>query len=138
MPWLLKLFSGAGSVGKIFRARGWEVISIDIDARMQPTIVADIGTFDYRMLGGRFDAVWCSPPCVQYSIARSNAKTPRDLEGDDHVVRRCRDIISYFEPLSWFLEYPHSGLLKGRDVVSDLPSVVVGYCMYGYPYRNGP
>ena len=74
MPKLLELFSGTMSIGKIFRARGWDVVSIDNDARMQPTILADIGTFDYRMLGGRFDAIWCSPPCTQYSIARSNAK----------------------------------------------------------------
>ena len=136
MPRLLELFSGTGSVGKIFKARGWEVVSVDCDAKMQPTIVADIGTFDYRMLGGRFDAVWCSPPCTQYSIARSHAKTPRDLEGADRLVRRCRDIISYFQPLAYFIENPHSGLLKRRDVVSDLPYVVVDYCQYGWPYRK--
>ena len=103
MPRLLELFSGTGSISKIFRARGWEVVSIDNDPRMQPTLVADIGTFDYRMLGGRFDAILCSPPCRQYSIAISNAKTPRYLEGADHLVRRCRDIISYFEPQSFFI-----------------------------------
>ena len=42
MPRLLELCAGTGSIGRIFRARGWEVISIDNDARMQPTIVADI------------------------------------------------------------------------------------------------
>ena len=133
---LLELFSGTGSIGKIFRARGCEVVSVDCDAKMQPTIVADIGTFDYKMLGGYYDAVWCSPPCTQYSIARSHAKTPRDLEGADRLVRRCRDIISYYQPLAYFIENPHSGLLKRRDVVSDLPYVVVDYCQYGWPYRK--
>ena len=136
MPRLLELFAGTGSVGKVFRARGWEVISVDIDAKMNPTIVADIATFEYRMLGGHFDAVWCSPPCQQYSIARSHAHTPRDLEGADRLVRRCRDIISHFQPQAYFIENPYSGLLKGRDVVSDLPFVVVDYCMYGWPYRK--
>ena len=136
MPRLLELFAGTGSIRREFRAMGWEVVSIDIDPRAQPTIIADIGTFDYRMLGGRFDAIWCSPPCTQYSIARSNAKTPRDVLGADQLVRRCRDIISHFRPHAWCIENPHSGLLKSRDVVSDLPSVVVDYCMYGWPYRK--
>ena len=136
MQRVLELFSGTGSIGKVFRARGWEVVSVDCDAKMRPTIVADIGTFDYKMLEGYFDAVWCSPPCTQYSIARSHAKTPRDLEGADRLVRRCRDIISYFQPLAYFIENPHSGLLKRRDVVSDLPYVVVDYCQYGWPYRK--
>ena len=79
MPRLLELFSGTGSIGKVFRARGWEVVSVDCDAKMQPTIVADIGTFDYKMLGGYYDAVWCWPP--MYSIfdrpqSRQNAKGP--------------------------------------------------------------
>ena len=101
---LLELFSGTGSVGKIFKARGWEVVSIDSDPKVNPTIIADIGTFDYRMLGGSFDAIWCSPPCTQYSIATSNAKTPRDLEGSDRLVRRCRDIISLFSQCHMPLE----------------------------------
>ena len=136
MSRLLELFSGTGSIGKVFRARGWEVVSVDIDARMQPTVVADIGTFDYKMLGGKFDVVWCSPHCTHYSIARSKARTPRDLEGSDKLVRRCRDIISHFRPQAWFIENPHSGLLKTRDVVSDLPYVVVDYCMFGGCYRK--
>ena len=107
MPRLLELFSGTGSIGKIFRARGWEVVSVDCDPKMNPTIVADIATFNYRMLGGRFDALWASPPCQMYSIARSKAKTPRDLEGSDRLVQNpiqlrleihtspfCRDFFS--------------------------------------------
>ena len=136
MPRLLEVFSGTSSIGKVFRAKGWEVVSIDCDARMQPTIVADIGTFDYTMLGGYFECIWCSPPCTQYSIARSHAKTPRDLEGADKLVQRCRDIITHFHPQAWFIENPFSGLLKGRDVVSELPYVVVDYCKYGWPYRK--
>ena len=129
MTRLLELFSGTGNIGKTFKARGWEVISIYNDPRMQPTIVADIGTFDYRMLGGRVDAIWCSPSCTQYSIARYNAGTPRGLDGADQLVRRCRDIISHFQPLAWFIENPHSGVLISRDEVSDLPSSIMDYCM---------
>ena len=136
MPRLLELFSGTGSIGKIFRARGWEVVSVDCDPKMNPTIVADIATFNYRMLGGRFDALWASPPCQMYSIARSKAKTPRDLEGSDRLVQKVKDMIDFFHPTFWVFENPQSGLLKGRRVVEGIPYVDVDYCMYSWPYRK--
>ena len=106
MPRLLELFSGTGSIGRAFIRHGWEVVSIDIDAKMQPTICADLLAFDYRSLGGSFDCVWASPPCTQYSIARSKAKTPRYLEGADALVRRALDIIQHFRPAAFFVENP--------------------------------
>ena len=42
MPILLELFSGTGSIGKAFKARGWGVFSVDIDPVAQPTLVADV------------------------------------------------------------------------------------------------
>ena len=135
-PRLLELFSGTGSVGDCFRMHGWEVVSLDSDPSFSPTICADILTFDYTKLGGTFLFVWASPPCTQYSIARSKAKTPRDLEGADACVRRCLDIISYFKPLAFCIENPQSGLLKTREVVNGLPYVDFDYCSYGFPYRK--
>ena len=136
MPRLLELFSGTGSVGKVFRAHGWEVVSVDCDPKMQPTIVADITTFNYRILGGRFDALWASPPCQMYSIARSKAKTPRDLEGSDRLVQKVKDMIDLCQPIFWAWENPQSGLLKGRRVVEGIPYVDVDYCMFSWPYRK--
>ena len=52
------------------------------------------------------------------------------------MVQRCRDIIDYVRPLAWFIENAQSGRLRGRQVVADLPFVVVDYCMYGWPYRK--
>ena len=136
MPRLLELFAGTGSIGKVFRARGWEVISIDIDPKTSPTIVADILNFDYRILGGRYDALWASPPCQMYSIARSKSKHPRDLETSDRMVQRVIDMIDFFNPTFWAFENPQTGLLKSRKVVDGIPFVDVDYCMYGARYRK--
>ena len=34
----LEFFSGTGSVGRAFRELGWEVTSVDVDSRANPTI----------------------------------------------------------------------------------------------------
>ena len=136
-PVLLELFSGTGSVGRSFRARGWDVFSVDIDATTNPTLVADVLDLHLHRLPTQVDCSWASPPCTHYSRARTKAKTPRDLEGSDAIVQKVLDIILHYPGATcWFMENPHSGLLKGREVVAGLPMRVVDYCKYGKPYRK--
>jgi site-specific DNA-cytosine methylase len=134
---LLELFAGTGCIGKAFREAGWEVVSLDIDPKSGADIVSDILAWDYRSYDkGHFDAVWASPVCTMYSVARTTAKTPRDLLWADSLVRRTLEIIEYFEPIVWGFENPASGLLKHRDVVAGLHCKDVSYCMYGFKYRK--
>ena len=132
---LLNLCSGTGSVSAPFRENGWEVVEVDWDNRFDPTHVVDITKWDYTIYD-HFDVIWCSPDCTQYSRARTRAKTPRNLEKADELVRACLRIVEHFSPAVWFLENPDSGLLKTRDVVRDLAYVKVDYCMYARPYRK--
>ena len=134
-PVLLELFSGTGSVGKAFRARGWDVFSVDIDAASKPTLVANVLDLQLDALPPRVDCIWASPPCTHYSRARTKAKTPRDLDGADALVQKVLDIIELYD-VPWFMENPHSGMLKSREVVEYLPYKVVDYCKYGKPYRK--
>ena len=133
---LLELFSGTGSVGMAFRKRGWEVHSLDI-AQLpgaEPlTFQRDVRSWQPQ---GHYDVVWASVPCTQYSRARTIAKEPRDLEGADELVATARGIIDQAQPRYWFIENPQTGLLKGREVVADLPFRDVSYCAYGLPYRK--
>ena len=134
---LLELFSGTGSVGKVFRDAGWDVTSVDLDSKAGATIACDIMRWNYEAFEpGTFTVVWASPPCTHYFVARTKAKTPRDLEGSDKIVQRTLDIIGYFRPLLWFMENPGTGLLAKRPVVAGLPYKRVTYCSYGYPYRK--
>ena len=73
---LLELFSGTNSVGKQFPG---EVVSLDIIGTQTPNhIVSDILEWDYTVYPpNHFDMLWASPPCVQYSRARTVAKTTR-------------------------------------------------------------
>ena len=71
---LLELFSGTGSVGRVWREKGHKVVSVDLDGRYEPEIQADILTWDYKSLHGTPDFIWVSCPCEQYSCARTGLK----------------------------------------------------------------
>jgi len=132
---ILELCSGTGSIGKAFRELGFEVISLDLMSTFNPTIVADLMTWDYRVFPpGYFHVCWCSPPCTQYSMAKTIGA--RKLEEADALVARMLEIFDYFQPPVWAFENPFTGLLKKRDVVAGLPYKMVTYCMYGFPYKK--
>ena len=135
-PVLLELFSGTGSIGNAFRPYNWEVFSVDIDPAAKPTLVANVLDLQLDALPRRVNCIWASPPCTHYSIARTKAKTPRDLDGSDALVQKVLDIIKHFGTPHWFIENPHSGLLKGREVLARFPMRIVDYCKYGKPYRK--
>ena len=71
---LLELFSGTGSVGRAFRERGWDVLSLDI-APGRHQIRMDIMDWDYKAYDkGEFACIHASPPCTEHSRARTTAK----------------------------------------------------------------
>ena len=138
MPALLELFSGTGSVGRAFAARGWEVVSVDRVGKFEPTHCVDVLAWDFSAAypPGHFDVVWASPPCVQYSCARTRGP-PRDLEGADRLVAKALEIIDHFGPRWFWVENPATGLLKTRPVVQPLGApYTASYCHYGFRYRK--
>ena len=135
MPRLLELFCGTKSVGRAFEAAGWEVVSLDIVSKFEPTILCDIRSWDYTTFPpGHFDMVWASPVCTEYS--RVLTTRPRRLLEGDALVLSALEIIAHFDPLMWVIENPATGLLKTRPFMEPLPWVDVTYCMYGTLYRK--
>ncbi len=94
MPHLLELFSGTGSMGRAFRAKGWQVTSVDIDSKALPTICRDILELEAEdvLEYGDIDLIWASPPCTHDSCAITNARTPRHLEVSAARVRKVFDL----------------------------------------------
>ena len=129
---LLELFSGTGSVGNVAKTLGWEVVSLDLK---NADINEDILEWDYKKYEPNyFDMVWSSPPCTEYSMAKTTA--PRNIPKANEVVIRTLDIINYLNPTYFVLENPQTGYLKKQDFMQDRYYVDVDYCKYGMPYRK--
>ena len=133
MPRLLELFSGTGSIGRAFAAQGWDVVSVDLDPHANATHCSDVAEWDYTCVG-RVDVIWASPPCMNYSRARSRGGS-RDLEPSDNLARKTLEIAAALGSPPLFIENPHSGDLKNRGII-ELPMQVVDYRKYGMPYRK--
>ena len=132
MKLALVLFKGTGSVDKSLERLGFHVDSLDCDPKCNATWTSDILQWeDWRQIDpGTYDFIWGSPPCTQYSIARTTAKTPRNFALADSIVAKTLEIIRHLKPKCWLMENPQTGLLKSRAVVADLPFKDVCYCRY--------
>ena len=135
MPILLELFCGTKSVSKVFETAGWEVISVDIEKKFNPTIccsVLDIPLDKWEP--GHFDYIHASPPCCEYSIAHTG--NARDLEKADALAMHTLNLIRSLNPAYYTIENPQSGKLKDRIFMQGLSFSDVSHCKYGFPYRK--
>ena len=150
---VLELFSGSGSVGKVCKSKGWEVVSLDLKgADINISILDWDYKKDYKV--GDFDIIWGSPPCDTFSKCRrcwigrkikafgDEIVTAEMLDNDMiknglPLVRKTQEIIEYFKPKLWFIENPQTGKMK--NFLTELNYYDVDYCKYcdwGYRKRT--
>ena len=147
---ILELFSGTGSIGKVCKKRGYEVVSLDRD--LEADIMEDILTWDYTKYEvGFFDLITASPVCLWWSNCRRSwigrkikahgdtIITKEILDEDINkygkpMVDKVREILEYFKPKYYWIENPHTGRMK--TYITDLPFYDVDYCQYGFNYKK--
>jgi hypothetical protein len=126
---MLDLFSGTGSVGQVYKDRGWEVITLDMDPKHGADIREDVLTWRYTQYPpGYFHTIAAGIPCTEFSQALTTR--PRDMEKGDALAQKALEIIRYFQPQRWFMENPRNGWLPTREYMKGLPYVDVDYCQF--------
>ena len=129
---LLELFSGTGSIGRVANMKGFDVISLDLKNADINCNILDWGYKIYPV--GYFDFIHASPPCTEYSRAKTVGV--RNIDEANAIVMKTIEIIEYFNPRIWFFENPQTGLLKIQPFIIGKPFKDVDYCKYGFNYRK--
>jgi hypothetical protein len=133
---ILELFCGTKSFSKVAELRGHQVTTLDWDKKFSPDICIDI--LDIKDIDSffwdKYDVVWASPPCTEYSKAKSQGK--RQISYANLIVQRTLQIIKKINPKFWIIENPQTGLLKNQEFMKDLHYTDISYCKYGMPYKK--
>lgn len=122
---ILHLCADIGSDSKPYRDAGYNVILVG----------SKIGVENYHPPENVYGII-ANPPCTMFSIARTKAKTPRDLREGMRLVKECQRIIweclyrlqepSRTMPLKfWVIENPATGFLRwflGKPAFEYCPS----------------
>lgn len=103
----LDLCSGLGGASQPALDRGWKVITVDIDPRFSPTIVADVRALPLKPF--HVDVLWASPPCNDFSKwGKMRTFYPNPPDPDLSVLRAVCLSIANFTP-DWFIVENVSG-----------------------------
>lgn len=97
----IDLCCGLGGASAAWKARGWDVLTLDADPRFAADVTADVRAWSYR--GPRPLLAWASPPCTEFS--RSILPWIRDPKAPDmSILEGCLRVIRECDPVFWCLE----------------------------------
>jgi len=115
-----------------FQVKDEDVISIDVQRKVKPTIIADVR---YLPLRPKLRPRLChaSPPCKYFSYAQffHRQYDPGGIAESLRLVAACFDAFAWLEPKTWTLENP-IGLL-GKILPTDIETM---YSSYDYPKKR--
>ena len=146
---VVELFAGTGHISQAFRERGHEAFTIDWNAKVNPTLQADIAKLTPKdiidLCGGVPDVIWASPDCTTYSIAAMYRHRRR--VGDvllpkteyaafcDYVNVHLWHLIKELVAMGtkyYFVENPRGGYRKGYFLdIMPHDRHTITYCQYG-------
>ena len=137
---LLELFAGSRSVGKVAESKGMKVFSVDWQKFENIDLAIDIEDLKASDVPFIPNAVWASPDCTTYTIAaistHRNGTEPKSeyAKKCDRVNQHWISLIKYWLELNpkmvFFIENPR-GMLRKMPWMQEFKRHTVWYCQYG-------
>jgi hypothetical protein len=140
---VLDLWCGTKSATMPFEDSGFEIVSVDINEKFNPTICKDIIEVTVNELRelGPFVFGWASVECKVYSVANLHSrhwKTDQEgrttalTEAAREMNERVKHTIALLEILCpvWVIENPR-GMLRKQSFMLPFERHTVAYCTYG-------
>lgn len=123
---ILDLCGGTGGWSKPYKDAGYDVRVVTLPEH-------DVLTYEPP---DNVYGILAAPPCTMFSLARTTAKTPRDLKSGMEIVQACLMIIwecRYSGSLKfWAMENPVGYLRQFLGI----PKLTMQPCNYGDPYTK--
>mgnify|MGYP003152555367 FL=1 len=129
--YIIDICSGLGGGTQSFLNNpGYEVIKLDSNIKVKPTICCDIRYLPIKD-NLKPDLVWCSPPCTNLSLAKSKNWINHNIKDTFSIIGGCLDAIYRLKPKKWCLENP-----KGRLRWFLPGSIEIEYATYDMPKKK--
>lgn len=132
----IDLCSGLGGFSRAFKDAGWEVVTVDINPKFNPTVIADLTSIDWRQfkkdyIGNRHFVLLASPPCERFSVACHT--WPREgIKKAMEIIGACFEAVAILKPDYWVIENP-----KGRARwFLGSPNATIRLSDFGAPWRK--
>lgn len=119
---LLDLCCGLKGASREFEKAGWDVTTVDIDPKFNPSIVSDVNNLHLEH-PGYYNGIWASPPCTDYSKdslpSSWKCNGGKKILPDMRPFLNCYRIIRYLKPKWWIIEnvrgaIPYFSLVLGK------------------------
>lgn len=99
---MLDLFAGIGGASAAMQARGWEVVTVDVEPAFGCSVTADVSGWSYN--GPPVDLVWASPPCTEFSRDHLPWMRGKYPAPSLDLARAAVRIIGEVQPVWWAVE----------------------------------
>jgi len=132
MTSMLDLYSGLGGASEAFIEAGCHVIRVDNnrDLEVRNTVYADASYAFNLVSDEKFDLIWASPPCLEFSgaflaPAPTALREGRPFSPDLRDVHKAHEIIKWLKPRYWVIENV-AGSIRHLEPILGEPSQIIG------------